>query len=129
MILCCIGLPYVKIETDLVKLWVSQGGRLEQELSFLGRAKQMYRESLKRDKRDSDMPPPITPVNAKKKKPQPQASSAPELPFENGLGGGFQVVIQTPEYDGENILTKEGLLRHVQLMEEIAQYQVELYGA
>lgn len=24
MLLCCFGLPYVKIETDIVKLWVSR---------------------------------------------------------------------------------------------------------
>ncbi|KAE9554217.1 hypothetical protein FO519_002581 [Halicephalobus sp. NKZ332] len=127
-ILCCIGLPYVKIETDIVKLWVSQGGRLEQELNFLSEAKKEYSESLRRPKRDSpDLPPPIIP---KVKKPQvSQSSSGPELPRENGLGGGFQVVIQTPEFEGENVLTKDGLLRHVKLMEEIAQYKVDMFGA
>ena len=144
MLLCCVGLPYVKIETDIVKLWVSrmsdfvlfiyeltfsEGGRLEQELNFLDRAKREYSEAIRRHKReDASLPPPIK-AEVKKPKPISQAASGPELPRENGLGGGFQVVIQTPEFEGENVLSKEGLLRHVKLMEEIAQYKVEMFGA
>ncbi|ETN83410.1 hypothetical protein NECAME_17459, partial [Necator americanus] len=52
----------------------------------------------------------------------------PELPRENGLGGGFQLVIQTPFHQNENVLSQESLLRHVNLMEEISKYEVELYG-
>lgn len=105
---------------------ISEGGRLEQELTFLDRAKREYLESLAavRPKRDTNSPEPITPINKPKSAP-----SGPELPRENGLGGGFQVVIQTPEFIGENILSKNGLLRHVQLMEEIAQYKVDMFGS
>jgi len=126
---CCVGLKNVTIETDLVKLWVSQGGRLEDELSFLSRVKEEYYSGAKsrKHKRETS-PPPIRPVNVTVHKPQAQESSRPEVPRENGLGGGFQVVIQTPETEGQNVLTKEGLLRHVELMNEISQYTVEMYG-
>lgn len=40
----------------------------------------------------------------------------------------FQVMIQTPRNEGGNILTREGLLEHVTIMEQIAQYKVEVSG-
>ncbi|KAH3696994.1 hypothetical protein DPMN_084478, partial [Dreissena polymorpha] len=32
--LCCVGLKSVKMETDVEKLWVEEGGRLEEELTY-----------------------------------------------------------------------------------------------
>lgn len=37
---CCLGLQDVVIETDIVKLWVSQDGRLNEELNFLSTVQQ-----------------------------------------------------------------------------------------
>ncbi|CAJ0585655.1 unnamed protein product, partial [Mesorhabditis spiculigera] len=137
---CCAGLKNVIIEVDIVKLWVPQGGRLDEEMHYLSRVHQQ----IARTKRDAGMmPPPIIPAavghgpgngTKMKKKPgppkiaKPEGYAGPELPKENGLGGGFQVVIQTPEVDGQNALNQAGLLKHVTLMEEIAAYKVELYG-
>ncbi|CAI4232828.1 unnamed protein product [Auanema sp. JU1783] len=123
---CCAGLQDVIIETDIVKLWVSQGGRLSEELGFLSRVQE---ESM-RIKRDvTGSPPPINATtNKKAKHHKSHERHTPEIPRENGLGGGFQVVIQTPSYEGENILSKKALLKHVDLMEEISQYKVEMHG-
>ncbi|KAM3719701.1 Protein patched [Dirofilaria immitis] len=92
---CCYGLQYVRIETDIVKLWVARGGRLEEELNFLSRI-----EKLNSDKEHG----------------------------ETGLGSAYQVVIQTPVVEGDNILTQEGLLEHVTILEQIAKYEVNVAG-
>ncbi|EFO22028.1 hypothetical protein LOAG_06459 [Loa loa] len=92
---CCCGLQYVRIETDIVKLWVARGGRLEEELNFLSRI-----EKLSSDKAHG----------------------------ETGLGGAYQVVIHTPIVEGDNILTQEGLLEHVTILEQIANYEVNVAG-
>ncbi|GMR34260.1 hypothetical protein PMAYCL1PPCAC_04455 [Pristionchus mayeri] len=102
--ICCYGLQYVRIETDIVKLWVAKGGRLDEELSFHKRVLESVTYNHSRD------------------------DQAAEVVRENGLGGGYQVVIQTPEYEDENILTREGLLKHVAIMEEIANISVSRYG-
>uniref|UniRef100_A0A914C2L8 SSD domain-containing protein n=1 Tax=Acrobeloides nanus TaxID=290746 RepID=A0A914C2L8_9BILA len=57
-----------------------------------------------------------------------QIESLPEVPKENGLGDAFQVIIQTSEVPGQNMLSKESLLKHVELMNEISQYSINLYG-
>ncbi|KAK0399054.1 hypothetical protein QR680_002881 [Steinernema hermaphroditum] len=77
--LSCYVLQYVKIETDIVKLWV---------------------------------------VNEK------LANLAQEKPSE----GGYQVVVQTVERGDENILTSDGLLRHVDLVSEITGLAVNVDG-
>ncbi|PAV61734.1 hypothetical protein WR25_11154 isoform D [Diploscapter pachys] len=118
--ICCWGLKDVTIETDIVKLWVSQGGRLNEELNYLSN---VQIRNIQRRKREA----PVKPVNAKKGHQAPRRRVV-ELPKENGLGGGFQVVIQTPSFTGENVLSKDSLLRHVKLMQEIADYHVDLYG-
>lgn len=51
-----------------------------------------------------------------------------QIPSDESSASGYQVIIQTVEEDEENILTKEGLLRHVQLMEEIMQLKVDRFG-
>uniref|UniRef100_F1KQC5 Protein patched 1 n=1 Tax=Ascaris suum TaxID=6253 RepID=F1KQC5_ASCSU len=93
---CCYGLQFVRIETDIVKLWVARGGRLDEELNFLTRVQ--------------------------------QHSIGTKIKRENGLGGGYQVVIHTPPLEANNILTKEGLLEHVAIMQQIAQYRIEVAG-
>ncbi len=47
---------------------------------------------------------------------------------DGGLGGGFQVTIQTPKRDGLNILTRHDLLLHVKVMEDVATLGVEALG-
>ncbi|KAF8360665.1 ptc-1, partial [Pristionchus pacificus] len=102
--LCCYGLQYVRIETDIVKLWVAKGGRLDEELSFHKRVLESVTYNHSRD------------------------DQAAEVVRENGLGGGYQVVIQTPEYEEQNMLTREGLLKHVAIMEEIANISINKLG-
>lgn len=110
---CCAGLKDVIIETDLVKLWVQQGGRLNEEMNFLSKVQSEANRISKREIGDDG---------------EPVRRRGPDLPRENGLGGGFQVVIQTPVRKNENVLSQESLLRHVALMEEISKYEVEMYG-
>ncbi|CAD5215815.1 unnamed protein product [Bursaphelenchus xylophilus] len=119
-----LGLQYVVIETDIVKLWVSQGGRLDEELNYLNRIRNEYHRIHKRAAQITA--PPIKP-NVTMRKPDIKIE-APEIPSGNGLGGGFQVLIQTPQIKGKNLLTKEGLLQHVKIMQEVAQYKIEMYG-
>uniref|UniRef100_A0A1I7Z3V5 SSD domain-containing protein n=1 Tax=Steinernema glaseri TaxID=37863 RepID=A0A1I7Z3V5_9BILA len=123
-LVCSIGLKDAVIETDIVKLWVSQGGRLDEELHYLSRVTSEV-QSGARSKRDT---PFFDSNRTSEEAHRITKRGGPELPRENGLGGGFQVVIQTPEHKGENILTTEGLLKHVDIMKEIAQYKVEMYG-
>jgi patched 1 protein len=112
--LCCYGLQFVRIENDIVKLWVprksplsvslnnasivEEGGILDEELNFLSRIQAASNSS------SSDSPP-----------------------RENGIGGGYQVLIQTQTQPEENIASREGLLRHVALIQEIADYTVFLH--
>ncbi|GMR37186.1 hypothetical protein PMAYCL1PPCAC_07381 [Pristionchus mayeri] len=129
---CCWGLQYVTIETDIVKLWVPQGGRLQTEMDYVHEAQAEARRRMDekiRIKREA-LPQSIQALLKNGTKPVVTTGTAPpELPnLSDGLGGGFQVVIQTPSYVGENALTKEGMLRHVHLMQEISQYKVELFG-
>ncbi|CAI2342206.1 unnamed protein product [Caenorhabditis sp. 36 PRJEB53466] len=100
--LCCYGLQYVHIETDIVKLWVAQGGRLDEELNFLPNIKQAMKNL--------------------------SGDSGPEIPRENGLGGGYQVLIQTPEYEGQDALAQGPLLKHVEIMKHIASFNVSVHG-
>uniref|UniRef100_A0A1I7XEC2 SSD domain-containing protein n=1 Tax=Heterorhabditis bacteriophora TaxID=37862 RepID=A0A1I7XEC2_HETBA len=101
-------------DADMALQQINRGGRLNEELSFLSR---VQAESNRLTKRTTATMPI-----------EPSERKGPELPRENGLGGGFQVVIQTPTFEGENILSKKALLKHVELMEEIANYEVELHG-
>ncbi|KAK0396212.1 hypothetical protein QR680_001622 [Steinernema hermaphroditum] len=113
--LSCYVLQYVKIETDIVKLWVVsklrreifmlfelriclKGGRLDAELTYLSNMETKYDEKL--------------------------ANLAQEKPSE----GGYQAVVQTVERGDENILTSDGLLRHVDLVSEIAGLAVNVDG-
>lgn len=104
-----------------------EGGRLDVELNYLSRIRAEYHHIQKRSTNDTHGKHGPKPVNATKKHAL-HTQQAPEIPSGNGLGGGFQVVIQTPEVKGTNLLNKEGLLRHVRVMEEISNYKVEMYG-
>ncbi|CAL2032757.1 unnamed protein product [Caenorhabditis brenneri] len=99
---CCYGLQYVHIETDIVKLWVAQGGRLDEELNFLPNIKEVMKNV--------------------------SGDSGPEIPRENGLGGGYQVLIQTPEEDFNSALNSTFLLKHVEIMKYIASFNVSVHG-
>ncbi|KJH48046.1 patched family protein [Dictyocaulus viviparus] len=100
--ICCYGLQFVHIETDIVKLWVAKGGRLDEELSFLSRMQSTMNYN--------------------------GSNGGVEIVRENGLGGGYQVVIQTPEYPGQNILDRDPLLKHVDTMREIANFSITLHN-
>lgn len=103
----------------------TEDGRLEEELSYLGRTRQKYSEMKSRHTRSAPGSQPVVPTNANPAKP---TQSAPELPVENTFGGGFQVIIQTTEIPNADILTRENLLTHVRMLEEIAQYNVTMFG-
>ncbi|KAK0396214.1 hypothetical protein QR680_001623 [Steinernema hermaphroditum] len=75
-----------------------KGGRLDAELTYLSNMETKYDEKL--------------------------ANLAQEKPSE----GGYQVVVQTVERGDENILTSDGLLRHVDLVSEITGLAVNVDG-
>lgn len=111
---------------------ILEGGRLDEELSFFEQARMRYytKKNLnygKRKRKSTDAKeslPLHTPIQPHKVK---RAASA-EIPTDSGLSGGFQVVIQTPEVEGSNILEKDSLLRHVKVLEEVARFEVEMFG-
>uniref|UniRef100_A0A914I5P3 SSD domain-containing protein n=1 Tax=Globodera rostochiensis TaxID=31243 RepID=A0A914I5P3_GLORO len=126
---CSFGLKDAIIETDLVQLWVERGGRLDEEMNFLSNAKSDYRKRAKRSEvRQSTQNSPIVAQTNQTAPFTRSEGNAVELPTENTFGGGFQVVIQTPEVPGENILTREGLQRHVAILEQISKYSVQMFG-
>lgn len=53
-----------------------------------------------------------------------------EIPEDEVVTSGYQVLIQTArkEFGQRNLLTKNGLLEHVGLMEEIMHLRVRKYG-
>uniref|UniRef100_A0A1I7YH77 SSD domain-containing protein n=1 Tax=Steinernema glaseri TaxID=37863 RepID=A0A1I7YH77_9BILA len=112
----CYGLQFVKIETDIVKLWVAKGGRLDAELTYLSDMEEKYGNT---NWTESDELHWIREQTDEK-----LANLAQEKPSE----GGYQVVIQTKETDEDDILTKKGLLRHVDLISEIAGFSVNIDG-
>uniref|UniRef100_A0AC34F965 SSD domain-containing protein n=1 Tax=Panagrolaimus sp. ES5 TaxID=591445 RepID=A0AC34F965_9BILA len=113
---CCYGLQYVRIETDIVKLWVSEGGRLDEELHYFEKVQKRYGNetwTLEKDKylirEDGD----------------PLLKQRPE---DENANQGFQVIIQTSNTPDENLLTKDGLKKHVQLLQQLVDIQVDRYG-
>ncbi|VBB34015.1 unnamed protein product, partial [Acanthocheilonema viteae] len=128
-LICALGLRYVHIETDLIKLWVSEGGRLDDELHFLQRVQRNYEYDIVREKRSADFEnsnirKSIVSIKANGRK----NVKSVDTNLDNAFDSRFQVIIQTPVAKGINALTKESLLKHVQIMEEIANFQVEMYG-
>ncbi|VDN08267.1 unnamed protein product [Thelazia callipaeda] len=122
--ICTLGLQYMHIETDLMKLWVEEGGRLNEELHFLQRIQQDESYRLKRSAKidNSTVNEPSVSIN------EIEDGTSFNMNRENAFDNRFQVLIQTPAVIGTNALTKESLLKHVQIMEEIAHFQVEMYG-
>uniref|UniRef100_A0A915PEB4 SSD domain-containing protein n=1 Tax=Meloidogyne floridensis TaxID=298350 RepID=A0A915PEB4_9BILA len=124
LLICCYWLKDVKIETDLVKLWVEQGGRLDEEMAFLPKSKEKYylQKQLKEEKQ-------INGTEEHRKNKKREAVRVSEIPTDSAnFGGGFQVVIQTPEHPNMNMLTREALIKHVNILEQIANYSVEVFG-
>ncbi|TMS35897.1 hypothetical protein L596_003189 [Steinernema carpocapsae] len=112
----CYGLQHVKIETDIVKLWVSKGGRLDNELNYLSAMENKYGKTNWTAADDLHW--------LREQTDEKLANLAQEKPSE----GGYQVVIQTSESEDENILTTDGLLRHVDLISEVAGFAVNVDG-
>uniref|UniRef100_A0A1I8B8P9 SSD domain-containing protein n=1 Tax=Meloidogyne hapla TaxID=6305 RepID=A0A1I8B8P9_MELHA len=126
LLICCYWLKDVKIETDLVKLWVEQGGRLDEEMAFLPKSKEKFylQKQLKQQKEQQQING--TEEHRKNKKRETVVS---EIPTDAAnIGGGFQVVIQTPEHPNMNMLTRESLIKHVNILEQVANYSVEVFG-
>jgi patched 1 protein len=113
---CCLGLQYVRIETDIVKLWVSEGGRLDNELNFFARVQQSYANRS------------WTTFDEQHFIREDFDEKLLQIPEDEASSSAYQVLIQTSEESQPNLLTKEGLLRHVQLLEEITQIEVEKLG-
>ncbi|VDM92623.1 unnamed protein product, partial [Litomosoides sigmodontis] len=92
---------------------------------------QNYQYDVVREKRSTDFEnsnihgPPIVPVKSVNDERDDESIDAS---LDNAFDRRFQVVIQTPAAKGINALTKESLLKHVQIMEEIADFRVEMYG-
>jgi hypothetical protein len=111
-------------------------------MGYLANAKQQYQQQRgKREAPTENTLKPIQPTvitNA-------QAQTV-DLPVETTFGGGFQVhnfsiyfceskfaaflqvIIQTSEVPNSNILIREELLRHVEILEQIANYSIEMFG-
>nr|XP_006822692.1 PREDICTED: protein patched homolog 1 [Saccoglossus kowalevskii] len=88
LILACliVGIKFAVVETNVEKLWVEAGGRLQEELKYTT-------ETL-------------------------------------GVGEGTtqQIIIQTPNLDGTNILSQEALEIHLQSALAATKVEVEMYG-
>uniref|UniRef100_A0A915DJ56 SSD domain-containing protein n=1 Tax=Ditylenchus dipsaci TaxID=166011 RepID=A0A915DJ56_9BILA len=115
--ICCFGLQYVRIETDIVKLWVSQGGRLDEELNYFSKVQQQYGHDQKR-KWEYE----------KHFVFEEQDPKLNQIPEDEAASSGYQVLIQTAEGGSHNVLTKDGLVRHVDLLLEIVHLEVEKFG-
>lgn len=129
--ICCIGLQYVRIETDIVKLWVNgmskfsqaflidlclEGGRLNEELRYFKTVQEKYGNKTWSDYdekhfvRDADDPKLL------------------QIREDEATNSGYQVLIQTAENPNENLLNKDGLLRHLELLNYIVGLQIPHYG-
>ncbi|KAM3719831.1 Protein patched [Dirofilaria immitis] len=131
--ICALGLQYVHIETDLMKLWVSRGGRLDEELHFLRNVQQDNQYGAIREKRlvnfeNSNINKPVISVKSSNDINDAKYETNQEMGLDDAFDSRFQVVIQTPATEGLNALSKEPLLKHVKIMQEIADFQVEMYG-
>ncbi|XP_023228642.1 protein patched-like [Centruroides sculpturatus] len=81
----CVGLKSATLQSNVEKLWVEEGGRLERELAYI----------------------------------------------RNTVGQGFgstnQIIIQTPRYQGVNVLNQETLLTHLRTVKEATQVVVDMF--
>uniref|UniRef100_A0A0N4Z9N8 SSD domain-containing protein n=1 Tax=Parastrongyloides trichosuri TaxID=131310 RepID=A0A0N4Z9N8_PARTI len=117
-LICTIGLQHVRFEDDIVKLWVPKGGHLNAEIDYFSNLKKEF-ESRKSSWSEYDEKHFIKPF---------QDAKLANYSDDDETGGSYQVLIQTGERDGENLLTKERLLEHVNLMKQIKDISVNLYG-
>uniref|UniRef100_A0A0K0FDZ6 Protein patched homolog 1 (inferred by orthology to a human protein) n=1 Tax=Strongyloides venezuelensis TaxID=75913 RepID=A0A0K0FDZ6_STRVS len=117
-LMCTFGLQHVRFEDDIVKLWVPKGGHLNSEINFYSNLKKEF-ESRKNVWSQYEEEHFIKPfIDAKLE----------NYKDEDENGGSYQVLIQTGEEDGQNLLTKNKLLEHVELMKQIKNISVHLYG-
>ncbi|CAD5209040.1 unnamed protein product [Bursaphelenchus okinawaensis] len=114
--ICSIGLQYVRIETDIVKLWVSEGGRLNEELKFFERVQDRY-ANLSWTEYDEQ--------HFVRESNDPLLKQIKEDEIKTS---DYQVLIQTVDQPGQNLLTKNGLKTHVDLLNTIVNLQVTHLG-
>uniref|UniRef100_A0A1I8BAJ4 SSD domain-containing protein n=1 Tax=Meloidogyne hapla TaxID=6305 RepID=A0A1I8BAJ4_MELHA len=117
---CCFGLQYVNVETDIVKLWVSEGGRLNEELKFLTT---LQNQSWDRYKMDES----YLLRNFEQEDSDPRLGLIPE---DDAPVASYQVLIQTadPDSPDHNVLSRIDLMKHVTLLVEITQMRVLKFG-
>jgi hypothetical protein len=117
---CCFGLRYVNVETDIVKLWVSEGGRLNEELKFLNTLQNRSRNEFKVD--DTYLLNNFVPSDS-----DPRLNLIPE---DDAPVASYQVLIQTTDPDSHlhNVLSRPDLLNHVNLLKEITEMRVLKFG-
>lgn len=113
---CCVGLQYVRIETDIVKLWVSEGGRLNEELNYFKNVQARYAHWNWTDYDDKHFIMEDRDPLLKQIKEDEIATS------------DYQVLIQTADEKEQNILTKTDLKSHVDLLNSIKNLQVTHFG-
>uniref|UniRef100_A0A0K0E695 SSD domain-containing protein n=1 Tax=Strongyloides stercoralis TaxID=6248 RepID=A0A0K0E695_STRER len=117
-LICTVGLQHVRFEDDIVKLWVPKGGHLNAEINFYSNLKKEF-ESQKDVWSHYNEKHFIRPFIDEKLK---------NYSDDDDIGGSYQVLIQTGEEEEENLLTKEKLLEHVELIKEIKDITINLYG-
>uniref|UniRef100_A0A914UMC9 SSD domain-containing protein n=1 Tax=Plectus sambesii TaxID=2011161 RepID=A0A914UMC9_9BILA len=112
----CLVLPFFtgqyKVQADFVKLWVEEGGRLQREIDFPAMIRRDY----------DTLVASIPEHEHSRSKREATPKTAPK-----GISSAFQVLIQTTA-NGDNILTQEGLLKHVDIMNEVAKLQIQAYN-
>lgn len=81
----CVGLKSATLETDVEKLWVEKGGRLERELEYVERS------------------------------------------LGTGSGTTNQIILQTAKQTGSNILRRDALNAHLNVVLVAARVQVEMF--
>jgi hypothetical protein len=100
----------------LIKFAFSEGGRLNGELGYFKSVQERYGNQdwtaydEKHFVRDRD---------------DPKLSQIRE---DEATNSGYQVLIQTAENPNESLLNKEGLLRHVELMQYIVELEISHLG-
>lgn len=52
-----------------------------------------------------------------------------QIPEDEAASSDYQVLIQTSDDTLPNLLTRDGMLRHVELLDEIVHLEVEKLGA
>ncbi|KRZ03809.1 Protein patched -like protein 1 [Trichinella zimbabwensis] len=105
--ICCIGLRLVAFETDMEKLWIEKGGRLEEERNFLSENSVRLPNGKLRSVEHSDNRDEVMVANT---------------------GDAFLILIQTPRKGESNILTKDDLLLHEKVVSEMGRMTISLFG-